>query len=37
MIDLNIVNFLTIGVMSVAAWVAFQWTIAFMGWSMPGA
>ena len=32
MLDLNIANFITVGLISILAWIGFQWAIAFMGW-----
>jgi hypothetical protein len=31
MIDINIVNFLTIGIISLAAWALFKWASAYFG------
>lgn len=35
MVDLNFGNFITIGAISMAAIIAFQWAIAWMGWTLP--
>lgn len=33
MLELNLPNFITISLMSLLAWVGFNWAMAFMGWS----
>ena len=34
MLDLNIPNFVSVGLISILAWLGFNWAIAFVGWSV---
>lgn len=34
MLDLNLPNFLTVGVISIAAWAMFKYAMQLMGWQI---